>query len=310
MIVMKKLVSYILLLTALLGCNTGIESTKKITEKDVKKALAQVGQSTSRPFLTINDDSVATWHVGKQFFVTDDQVKLIFNRSTQYNIDSLLLAGKSLIYQGYSIDNKIDNTQNVVLNFSLDNLSFCYSTGKPLDKLSPRFTMPFLIDKDLVSRVNSQLQGKEFYIKTHIWYDLTTQEMLDGKQYVKVKVDSVLPGNKVLPLRVIFTDGASGLRAFVWMAAGASTLMSRDFTSLFSLHDLHNDYPAITPENWAHIERCEIVDEMTKEECKLAKGTPKSISQQPDQSGLREYWYYDDGTYLFFQDGKLKSFKR
>ena len=48
---------------------------------------------------------------------------------------------------------------------------------------------------------------------------------------------------------------------------------------------------------------------MTKEECRLAMGSPKNLTQLPDQSGLREYWYYDGGRYLFFVDGLLKEFR-
>ena len=53
-----------------------------------------------------------------------------------------------------------------------------------------------------------------------------------------------------------------------------------------------------------------VVEEMTKEECRLALGSPQRITPAPDQQGMREYWYYDGGGYLFFVDGLLKSFRR
>jgi hypothetical protein len=39
-------------------------------------------------------------------------------------------------------------------------------------------------------------------------------------------------------------------------------------------------------------------------------GSPRRISERPDQGGMREYWYYDGGCYLFFVDGLLSQFRR
>ena len=49
---------------------------------------------------------------------------------------------------------------------------------------------------------------------------------------------------------------------------------------------------------------------MTKEACRLALGMPKQVNQVPDPSGMREYWYYDDGRFLQFVDGLLKSYRK
>ena len=39
-------------------------------------------------------------------------------------------------------------------------------------------------------------------------------------------------------------------------------------------------------------------------------GAPKTINRLPEQGGMREYWYYDGGVYLYFEDGLLKTKRR
>ena len=93
------------------------------------------------------------------------------------------------------------------------------------------------------------------------------------------------------------------------MTVGTSSISGRDFDSLFSLTDVRLQYPEITAENWTRIVNGEVVEGMTKQECRLSMGSPKSVNQRPDQTGLKEYWYYDGGRYLFFFDGLLKEFR-
>ena len=61
---------------------------------------------------------------------------------------------------------------------------------------------------------------------------------------------------------------------------------------------------------WLKITRGEVAVDMTKVECSLAMGSPKRINEIPEQGGMREYWYYDGGAYLFFVDGLLRQFRR
>jgi len=154
------------------------------------------------------------------------------------------------------------------------------------------------------------LMGREFYIRTPIWYNRATEEMLDGRHFIKVRIDSVLPGNAVLPLRVWFTTADTSERAMVWMSNNASTMHGRDFDALFTSADPRASFPAITDANWQRITCGQVVEGMTKEECRLALGSPKRINERPDQAGMREYWYYDGGTYLYFVDGLLSQFRK
>ena len=134
--------------------------------------------------------------------------------------------------------------------------------------------------------------------------------MLKGRQYIAVRIVDVLPGNKVLPLKVVFEAIDNHERAFVWMSAPGATMRNRDFDSMFSLFNLRLLYPNISDKTWNLIVNGNVAEEMTKEECRLSLGAPQHISPVPDQAGMREYWYYDGGQYLYFVDGLLKSYRK
>ena len=112
---------------------------------------------------------------------------------------------------------------------------------------------------------------------------------------------------KVLPLKVLFTAKDNGDKACLWMTDGNTLMQGRDFDALFSLRDIRRSYSSISDANWRRIVNGQVAEGMTKEECRLAKGAPKSIRQLPDQRGLREYWLYDGGAYLYFVDGILTN---
>ena len=49
---------------------------------------------------------------------------------------------------------------------------------------------------------------------------------------------------------------------------------------------------------------------MTKEECLLALGSPNLIDRLPSNAGILEFWKYNNGNQLLFDDGLLKEFRR
>lgn len=307
---MRRIICYILLTLALASCGTGIESTTAVSEKQARKELAQYEGPKAVQSIRIRPDSVAMWQADKQFYVTDDEVRLIFTHSESYNTDTLHLGGHTLRYTGYDTGSVLDNQKDVTLNFTDGANTYSIRTNRTLDELHPDYTLPFMIDMDLIKQVASQIAGSDLYIKTRIWYNPTTEEMIDGRQFIKVHIDSVLPGNKVLPIKVIFTASDNQQKAMLWLSTGSSAMHSRDFDSMFTRQDLHLSYPQISNENWQRITHGDVALEMTKEECRLAMGNPSSINQRPDQTGLKEYWYYDGGRFLFFQDGILKQFRK
>lgn len=294
------------------SCGTGIEVTERVTDKDVRRVIEQ--SANHQPVVTIDAyvDSVPNWRQGKRFWVADDQVRLLFARSSDYDIDTVNLSGHVLAYSGYTTGGIYDNRQtvNLMFNDQVTSRTYVYRSGKTIDEFHPGFTIPMLIDLDLVDHISRQVTGKDYYIRTSIWYDRQSEQMMKGRHFIKVHIDSVMPGNAVMPLRVLFTTADSRERAMLWMSDNASTMHGRDFDALFTATDPHLAYPAISEANWELITRAQVVVGMTKEECRLSLGSPRAVNERPDQAGMREYWYYDGGSYLYFVDGLLSQFKR
>lgn len=299
---------------SLMSCGTGIEVTEHVTDKDVQRVLEKDTGHQPEVALRVYQDSLPAWKPGKRFWVTDDQVNQMLMRADGYDKDTLHLAGHILEYSrcvasGLALEqdsSKVD----ILFHDVATGLPVIYRYGKAIEESHGGFSLPMLIDLDMVSHVAEQLVGNEYYIRTPIWYDRQSEQMMDGRHFIKVRIDSVLQGNTVLPLRVLFTTTDTHEQAMVWMNNNASTMHGRDFDALFSDTDPRAAHPSITDENWQRITRGIVVEGMTKEECRLALGSPKRINPRPDQSGMREYWYYDGGAYLFFVDGLLSQFRK
>lgn len=308
----SKLILPLLPMLLLSSCFTGVEGTKKVTDKDVAKVLSTVTETGDTPKLLdiAPTDSVASWAMGKRFYVCDDQARLMFQPSAEYSADTLHLGGRYLSYAGYTTGSLLDNNSLVTLRFTDGVHTYSYRTGKELADLHPGYSIPFFIDQDLVNRAAGQIEGKTYYIKTRIWYDTERGEMKDGRQFVPVKITRVEPGNKVYALKVTFEAQDNGERAMLWVADGAKTMRQRSFDALFALTDPHKNYPHIDNDVWNHIVLGTVQEDMTKEECQLSMGAPKSINRLPEQGGMREYWYYDGGVVLYFEDGLLKTNRR
>lgn len=307
-------VSLILLITLplmLVSCFTGVEGTKKVSDKDVSKAISRSQTAMKKQDLLVAyKDSVPAWRQGKRFYVTDSQVKLIFAPSNSVNSDTLQLAGKTLVYDGYSVGGVLDNRKTINLVFSDGSSNYTYSTNKEIQEFNSQFQIPFLIDEDMVTFYSKQLSDKDFWIKTALWYDVNNERMIKGRQFIKVHVERVEPGNKVFPLKVVFSAVDGGQEAFVWIATNIEVMKDRDFGSLFTSEDLREKHKDITDANWTRITNCQVVEGMTKEECRLSLGTPKQVRQRPTYDGLNEIWYYDGGSFLLFADGLLKEFRK
>lgn len=296
-----------------LSCGTGIEVTEHVTNKDVQRVIEQVDSRQTPVTLDAYRDSLPAWKQGKRFWVTDNQVTQLFAHQPDYDKDTLNLAGRVLNYVGYQTGGLYNDDNRYIfidLYDSLTNLTYSCRAGRAQDAYHRGFTIPMLIDLDMVEHIGNQVTGKDFYIRTGIWYDPKSEQMMDGRHYIKVHIDSVLPGNAVLPLRVLFTTADTRECAMVWMSDPSSTMQGRSFDAMFVSSDPHLAYPEISDKNWELITQARVVEGMTKEECRLALGSPKRINQNPDQSGMREYWYYDGGSYLYFVDGLLHQFRK
>ncbi len=310
---MRKVLYFICCIAMLLsleGCFTGVESTKAITQKDVERAYSGNAGKTTQT-IEIKLDTFPDWNMGKRFFVTDNNIRYIFSPSPQFNADTLTLEGKEISYDGYTIGISIDGRPVVNLHFKYGTTGLQYNTNRTMDDItrrhSSRLEVPFLVDLDEVERLKDVLRGKSLYIKTSIWYD-SNGEMTWGRKYVKVNITDVLPGDKVFPFRIEFND--AGRTAYVFMSY-RDNYLQRSFDNLFSDADLRQLYPAISDENWQRIINGQIATYMTKEECRLSIGPPDNLERVPTYNGVREYWYYSNGTYLIFdEEGLLTTFRR
>lgn len=292
------------------SCFTGVESTKKITDKDVQRAVQQIDKGSRESSLEAFADSISSWREGKGFWCVDNQARLIFKPSADYDIDTINLQGEMLTYAGFGTHRQLDNAEVVDIYLNCGQHRLVYPTGKTMQDVNrASYSIPFLVDDDMLRSIAQQLKNKTVYIKTSIWRDLESGNLVTGRKFVPVEILDVKPGDKVYPIRIDFRTVGNGDEAFVWMKIPGTYGAGRDFDSLFSMTDVRKQYPDISPPIWDNIVNGKVVEGMTKEECRLSLGSPVNVRQLPDQSGLREYWYYDGGRYLFFVDGLLKEFR-
>lgn len=293
------------------SCFTGVENTKKISEKDVKQ-LAPTKISEEQSYIdTVVPDQFQKWKLGKEFYATDNQIRLIFTPSVNYNLDTISFQGKILKYKGYNEKNILgtQSTVNIIFTDSNNN-DFLYSTNKTIDELKESVygvKIPFLISLDLISTAKRLLLGKDLYIKTSLWYD-ANDELIAGLKFVKVNITDIMPGNKTFPLKLEFDY--NNKKSYIFVSTSDSPIVNRTFDTLFSFTDIRKQYPNITDHNWELITQGKIAIDMTKEECRLSLGAPKSIDQRPTYEGLREIWSYENGVYLVFEDGILRTFRK
>ncbi|MBR6283759.1 MAG: hypothetical protein IKR25_05630 [Muribaculaceae bacterium] len=291
------------------GCFfTGVENTARVTDKEVNRVITEIESRQPSSSLSTQIQPLKSWRVGKRFHVVDDQVLMFFDQMGGQ--DSLHLQGQVVTFAGLSQSPSLLQRQAVDVTFDYQGHKLVYHTGRPLEEIPDNFTIPLLIDLDMVQDVNRQIAGRAVWVKTSIWYDPLSEQMRKGRQLVPVVISRVEPGNKVMPLKVVFTIPGGSDSAAVWMSQPGAVMPGRDFDSMFALSNPRDNYPSISDATWTLIQQGMVTNGMTKEECRLAMGPPKRTAYVPDQTGMREYWYYDGAAYLYFVDGRLKEFRK
>ncbi len=96
----------------------------------------------------------------------------------------------------------------------------------------------------------------------------------------------------------------------MFLTVGNDNRSTRRFSSIFSLTDPRLRFPDITDEIWKLITNGRVTTDMTREECRLALGQPDNVDRTPGYSILREVWTYENGIYLIFEDGRLRTFRQ
>lgn len=293
------------------GCFTGIESTKKINlSREDRKNLKPSEEELFFP--GISGIPLKEWQEGHSFVVADDKAILIFEpHHIPYDYNDLHLEGDTLYFSG--LESRIDPAGEITVTIDLNDADykFPYNTGKTFDNAMENFLssqIPMLIDLNMVEEARQKLLGKKFWTKTFLWYD-EKGERINGKKFVEVTVADVLPGNMVFPFKLKIED-LKGDTAYMFMNAGISHTDSRPFHHLFSLSDVRKNYPSISDANWELICQGDVATGMTKEECRLALGTPKDVNSGHDYSQTLDIWNYENGMALWFEDGILTRYRK
>lgn len=308
---MKIFLQNILLTASLLplqGCFfTGVESTPRITGKDVKREVPPPTAEDSY-LASVGDAPFSTWEPGKVFIVTDDRIGRIFGAS---GTPAGSLKGSVIRYRG--TEEAVSVTGGTVSDITFTSptgMPLTYRVNKPLSRLMTDSVteVPFTIQMSVIDDARRLMEGKEYYILTSLWRNDDDEPTGRGRKYIPVRIDSVSPGNALFPIKVAFTD-RDGNSARVFIHPGAKGDAPRTFSRVFSFSDPRLRYPHITPEHWQLIVDGRVTDGMTLEECRLSLGAPKEIDRGATNAYIREAWLYENGVYLLFEDGLLKRYR-
>lgn len=292
------------------GCFTGVESTPKITHKDVKKQ--KITDTPERHALDgIVRQRPSEWRVGKKFYIADERALRGASRVEPLVNPRVV---ESCIATLKAIDTvpTLTGKQEIKLVLVVDSVGteVDFNTG-----LTPRnwldadaYTLPHILDLDFISEVRRRLVGSSLYILPSRRIGSGGVDTI-GAKYQPVKVVDVMPATESTPIRVYLVD-ADGFLSSVLMTVGDETTARRNFETLFSFSDPRLRYKHISDENWSLICRGVIKEAMTPEECRLALGSPDSYQKIPTTAGMVERWTYPNGVYLLFEDGLLSKFRQ
>lgn len=299
------------------GCFTGIESTPRIRGTELKS-----GRRAPRPEAGYLDgiapEPPSQWRRGKKWTVTDARSQRVFGRD---------LAGAELTLAGISEATSIMGFPEAVVTFDSPYGQVAYRTGFSADSLMRRSSLPipYAVENSLVDAVSRRLKGNTYYVTTSLWNDFEGKS-LRGLRYIKAEVTDVVPGAGVYPIRLYmsYQVPVKGVAATPGIARGdddrrryfALSLAApgsdddattRSFADLLSLSDPRDRYPRIEDKAWANIMAGRVGEGMTREECRLALGTPDEVRRNAGYSELYETWLYAEGIRLVFTDGILTS---
>ena len=288
---------------SLTGCFTGIESTPKITAKDVVRQNVTV--SAEAEFgRQLEAEPTAGWEAGRKFLVVDPKLSMLFEREPR------LQANDIIIYEGIDSRISISGDSTSVITFAKDGQRLRFPVNTPLSRISAgaAVTIPMTVDMSVVENARALLKGKSYYLLTPLRVNSDMTPIAGGRKYIKVTITDVAPGNGYQPLRIDFED-EEGVSGSVAMTLGGELGATRNFDSLFSFTDPRLRHPSTTDSTWALITDSQVAPGMTTDECRLAIGAPRDVRTGQNGSSFFEQWTYDNGAYCIFTDGLLTSFR-
>ena len=298
----------VLFSTALVSCFTGVESTPKITAKDVRKRHAT--QTPEEAYTAdVAGQPTAEWKAGKKWRVTDDRIGLVF-QPLRSGVYASGLAGKDIELDSICpVTGITGERETQIVLHAPDGTPLIFRSSVTYDDFMRRktFDIPFAVEQSLVDNMRALLAGNKYYILVSRRQDAAGRDTA-GLRYMPVTVLDVVPGDELRPLRVLFR-GDDGKTESLMMTCGSGRTATRNFATLFAFDDPRRRYPTITDPVWDLIKHSRVRQDMTREECRLALGAPDEYTQVPSTGGMVELWKYDNGMYLRFDDGRLSVFR-
>lgn len=294
-------------LSTLSSCFTGIESTPRITESDVKRQHATTTDE-DRYLSDLAGQPLGEWQRGKRFYVADNKINILFGATVPAG---LALQGKIIEFDSATPSTLYTGEEATDLAFMLPDGSKAFYRVKnsPSTLEGSTVDVPFTIEETVVEEGRRLLAGKELYITTSVWRD-SADRIIGGHKFVPVRIENVTFGTANYPIRADIVSLSDSARGSVFIVPGRDVKGSRTFASQFSLTDPRLRYPSITDDVWELIIRGRVKAGMTRDECRLSLGAPANVDRMRGYSSLTELWTYENGIYLVFEDGLLKSFRR
>ncbi len=287
---------------------TGKWKRKKIDEIVIPKTAEEKFISENILF-----EGCGQWQHGKRF-IYDGETPNILLKPVDLNevIPDSTFHHKIFTFHSFAEYTTFGGEKKVALIFECEGKKYQFNTDKVFDQISDtsyRPMIPNLISLDEIDKFSELLVGKQLYIRTPQWYNLSG-ERIDGKKLVPITVKEISVGNTTLPVKLTFTD-SEGKEAMVLLSlkTRSETGENRIFDRMFSFENPRLRYPTISDDIWERITKGTLVKGMTKEECRLSRGMPEEVKQIPTYSGLREQWLYELNEYLYFEDGLLIDFR-
>lgn len=296
------------------SCFTGIESTPKITYKDVRRQ--NVGESPEQEFAGhFQAVPFSGWSPDRQFLVADARAIYTYSAPARKSVGISL--GDTLVYRGVREMPSITGGEVAELIFTSvvsPSDSLLYRPGGNAATLEKRdnLKLPFLVDLELVRSAGEILVGKELVTRTGRWISPDGSQR-KGRKFLKVRVTEVRAGSEDYPFLICFSSTedereTGALAMSTTVNEGEPAL--RGFENLFMLTDPRDSYPQITDANWELIRQGKVAEGMTTQEVSLALGAPRDVDRRHDQSLMYERWSYPGGVYVIFENGLLVRYNQ
>lgn len=285
------------------GCFTGVESTPRISDSELRREIINRADDAN-PVADITPQPYRLWQPGKKFIVTDPKSALVLNTT---NSVAEPYSGMELRYEAtrWIISPTGDSLANILFSSSRGPVSF--DTGLTPEKLRHpdiKVSIPYVTEQSVVDSLSARLTGKDYYILTSTRFD-TSHTQRRGPKFQPVRLIGVSPGTGIYPATLtLVTLTAPTDTILLDLSLSNRNDDTRTFNRQLSSSNPRDRYPSISSENWQHIIRSNVVIGMTRDECRLALGTPADVARYSYPANY-EIWTYPEGVRLQFTDGIL-----